>query len=150
MAISWVKGSRFTTAATVAKEVMDGLTAEGKLTPSNLVEASRPEDAPLHREFEWNDAVAAEKWREQTARVMIASIVVTKDDEAEPRPIRAFFHIEKDTSEYHPIEVIMSDEAKAKRLLDIAKRELQSFKAKYQTLTELAGVMHAIDDVLRD
>ena len=150
MAVSWAKGSVFKADPNVAKDVMDQLSAEGRLSPLDLVEASRPEDAPLHGEFEWNDTIAAQKWRERTGRIMIASIVVTQESEEEKKPVRAFFNIERGTHEYIPTEVIFSDEAKRERLLDIAKRELVSFKSKYQSLTELAGVMNAIDEVMKD
>lgn len=150
MAVSWAKGSRFKTEASIAKEVMDQLSAEGRLSPAELVEVSRPVDAPLHNEFEWDDQVAAQLWREKTGQIMIASIVITPDKEEKAQPVRAYFNIERGTHEYIPTEVIYSDEAKKARLLDIAKRELLSFKAKYQTLTELAGVMHAIDEVMTE
>lgn len=150
MAVSWVKGSRFKADPNVAKAVMDQLSAEGRLSPAELVEVSRPEDAPLHNEFEWDDKVAAQLWREQTGRVMIASIVVTDDGKKETQPTRAYFNIERGTHEYIPTEVIFSDDAKMERLLDIAKRELLSFKSKYKSLTELAGVMNAIDEVMKD
>lgn len=150
MAVSWAKGSVFKADPNIAKDVMDQLSAEGRLSPLDLVEASRPENAPLHGEFEWNDTIAAQKWRERTGRIMIASIVVTQEAEEEKKPVRAFFNIERGTHEYIPTEVIFSDEAKRERLLDIAKRELVSFKSKYQSLTELAGVMNAIDEVMKD
>lgn len=150
MGVSWVYGSHFKTDATVAKGVMDQLASEGRLTPAELVEVSRPEDAPLHNEFEWNDSIAARKWREQTGRVMIASIQVVADAEEDQKPVRAYFNIEKTSAEYIPTEIIFSDEAKKNRLLEIAKRELRSFKVKYITLTELAGVMNAIDDLMRE
>ena len=150
MAVSWVKGSRFKADPNVAKAVMDQLSAEGRLSPAELVEVSRPEDAPLHNEFEWDDKVAAQLWREKTGQIMIASIVVTEDGKKETQPVRAYFNIERGTHEYIPTEVIYSDEAKRTRLLDIAKRELVSFKVKYQTLTELAGLMNAIDEVLKE
>lgn len=150
MGVCWVKGSHFKTDANIAKGVMDQLASEGRLTPADLVEASRAEDAPLHDEFEWNDSIAAEKWREQTGRVMIASIQVTVEKEETKLPVRAYFNIEHKSAEYIPTEVIFSDEAKKERLLDIAKRELQSFRTKYFTLSELAGVMNAIDEVLKE
>mgnify|MGYP007012492139 CR=1 FL=1 len=146
--ISWVKGSRFKVSAEVAKGVMDQLANEGRLSPAELVNVSRPVDSPLHGEFEWDDSIAAEKWREQTGRVMIASISVTVDDVNQTSPVRAYFNIEHASHEYIPTEVIMSDEAKKERLLNIAKKELESFKAKYQTLTELADVIRAIDEVI--
>ena len=150
MSVSWTRGIVFKTDPNIAKSVMDQLSAEGRLSPIELVEASRPEDAPLHDEFEWNDTVAAQKWREQTGRVMIASIVVTPDVEESSQPVRAFFNIERGTHEYIPTEIIFSDEAKKQRLLDIAKRELFAFEAKYKTLTELDAVFKAIDALKED
>lgn len=151
MGISWCKGSCFKAKAEVAKQVMDELAREGRLSPAELVEVSRPKDAPLHQDFfDLSDKGAAQKWREYRATVMIGSIVVTPDADEEAKPIRAYFNIERGTHEYVPTEVIFSDEAKRERLLEIAKRELLSFKGKYQTLTELAGVMNAIDEVMRE
>ena len=151
MAISWVKGSCFKAKPEVAKQVMDQLAAEGRLSPSELVEVSRPKNAPLHEDFfDLNDKEAAQKYREGRAANMIRSIIVTPDDSEEVKPVRAFFNIERGTHEYLPTAVIFSDEAKKSRLLEIAKRELVSFKAKYETLTELAGVMNAIDELLRE
>jgi hypothetical protein len=150
LAVSWVKGSRFKTDPNIAKEVMDQLSAEGRLSPAELVEVSRPVDAPLHNEFEWDDKVAAQLWREKTGQIMIASIVVTQDAEEDKKPVRAYFNIERGTHEYIPTEVIFSDDAKRERLLDIAKREMVSFRTKYDSLTELAGVMKAIDEVIRE
>ena len=150
MAISWVKGSCFKAKPEVAKQVMDELAAQGKLSPTELVEVSRPKDAPLHNDFfSLNDKQAAQKYREDLAGKMIRSIIVTPDEEESTKAVRAFFNIEYGTHEYIPTEIIFSDEGKKNRLLEIAKRELVSFKSKYQTLTELAGVINAIDEVLK-
>lgn len=148
MGISWVKGSCFKAKPEVAKQVMDELAAEGRLSPAELVEVSRPKDAPLHKDFfSLTDREAAQKYREDRARIMIASIVVTQDAEEDEVPVRAFFNIERGTHEYIPTEIIMSDEAKAARLLEIAKKEMIAFRNKYAALTELASVFDAIDSV---
>ena len=151
MGISWVKGSCFKAKPEVAKQVMDELAAEGRLSPSELVEVSRPKSAPLHSDFfSLNDKQAAQKYREDLAGKMIRSIIITPDEEESTQNVRAFFNIEYGTHEYIPTEIIFSDEEKKNRLLEIAKRELVSFKGKYQTLTELAGVMNAIDNLLKE
>ena len=151
MGISWVKGSCFKAKPEVAKQVMDQLAAEGRLSPAELVEVSRPKNAPLHNDFfDLNDRQAAQKYREYRAGIMIASIIVTPDESETAKPVRAYFNIERGTHEYIPTEIIFSDEAKKSRLLEVAKRELLSFKAKYETLTELAGVMNAIDELINE
>lgn len=150
LGISWCKGSCFKAKPEVAKQVMDELAAKGKLFPAELVRVSKPKTAPLHNDFfDLNDREAAQKYREERAANMIRSIIVTPEEEQEATPIRAYFNIERGTKEYIPTEIIFSDEAKKSRLLEIAKRELLSFKSKYETLTELAGVMNAIDDLMR-
>lgn len=149
MGISWVKGSCFKAKPEVAKQVMDELAAEGKLSPTELVEVSRPKDAPLHSDFfSLNDKQAAQKYREDLAGKMIRSIIITPDKKESTQSVRAYFNIEYGTHEYIPTEIIFSDEEKKNRLLDIAKKELASFKCKYQTLNELAGVICAIDEVI--
>ena len=68
--------------AEVAAPVLEGLANENRLTAANLVDVSRPEDAPLHPEFEWRDDVAAERWREEQARQIIRCIrVVSEEDD---------------------------------------------------------------------
>ena len=42
--------------AQVAGEVCERLEARGRLTPSDLVDESRAEDAPLHGMFTWDDS----------------------------------------------------------------------------------------------
>ena len=151
MGVSWVKGTTFKAKPEVAKQVMDELAAEGRLSPAELVEVSRPKDAPLHQDFfSLNDKEAAQKYREYRAGIMIASIIVTPEAEENSAPVRAYFNIERGTHEYIPTEIIMSDESKKARLLDVAKREMISFRAKYANLTQLAGVINAIDRVLEE
>ena len=58
MVYKWDKGSRFSVSAQVAGEVCEELEKKGELTAKNLVDVSRPEDAPLHKCFNWNDEEA--------------------------------------------------------------------------------------------
>lgn len=146
--IQWRKGSQFKVSAEVAKKVTDELEAEGRLTPEELVRVSEAPDAPLHDEFEWDNDIAGQKWREHTARNMIASFVVIRDPVKEAEPVRAYFNIERNTHQYVSTVTIMKDEEKKNKLLDIAKRELRYFRVKYRALSELAGVFQAIDGVL--
>jgi hypothetical protein len=57
-----------------------------ELRAADVVEAARPEDAPLHPAFTWDDGAAAERWRRLEARTLIRAIVVKVDAE-QPRPV---------------------------------------------------------------
>ena len=127
-------------------EVCAGLEAEHRLTAKDLVEESRPEDARLHKCFDWNDTTAAEKYREQQARGIIGSVVVKL--EPAPEPVRAFFNIEHESPRYRAIQTILSDQDDTERLYRTALRELQSFRRKYSNLSQLTPLFDLIDELV--
>lgn len=144
MTYKWRAGSRIKADPTIAVAQMQQLEAEGNLTAKGLLDANRPEGAPLHNEFEWNDSIAAEKYRESQARHLINSLVVVREDVG---PVRNFFQITSGDSRYSSLSVILESEDDRGTLLRMALRELESFRAKYSKLEELAGVFDAIQKV---
>lgn len=146
MTFKWKTGSRITANAQVAGEMCTKMEADGTLTAQNLVDVNRPEDAPLHGAFEWNDTQAAENWRVHQARHIINSIVlVTEDTEAEP--VRYFFKVEPAEANYESLPVIVRNEDKYASLLKTALRELSAFQKKYRQIKELSAVFEAIDNL---
>lgn len=66
----------------------------GVVSPDNLLEESRPAGAVLHGLFEWDDTVAAEKFRAEQARDIIGNIAVVRILGNQPQePVRAFVNI---------------------------------------------------------
>lgn len=117
----------------------------GNLLAKDVVEESRPESAVLHKCFEWDDAVAAERFREVQAGQIIRNITVVHSEEGcEPTEVRAFVSVQKS---YQPIRVVMSDMDKKAELLLSAFRELKAFQQKYKSLSELDPVFDAINAV---
>ena len=149
MIYKWKAGARAPVSAQVAGEVCERMSANGELTPKALVDASRPEDAPLHKVFEWDDAKAAERYRESQAAYIIRSIEVKREDVTEP--VRAFFTVptEGGTSyQYHSVDTILRSTDSRESLLEAAKRELEAFTHKYDQLVELAEVIEAAERLL--
>ena len=130
-------------------EQMEKLEASCGLTPKNLLNANREEGSPLHDEFEWNDGVAAEKFRESQAAYFIRQIVVKEErNSTEQIPVRAFVNIDVNgTRSYHRLSRILSDEDLRHRLLSDARLEMQAFKTKYESLEELSEVFKAMNEV---
>lgn len=118
----------------------------GELTQKALVDESRDKSAVLHECFEWNDAIAAEKYRLEQAGDMIRCLVsITKpDNEDDPIVVRAFV---KTTEHYEPIRVSLSIEAKYAVLLNDALQDAENFKRKYENFVELKEIIDAIDSV---
>ena len=149
MIYKWKSGARAPVSAQVAGEVCEQMSAKGELTPKALVDASRPEDAPLHKAFEWDDQKAAERYRESQAAYIIRSIEVKREDV--PEPVRAFFTVPTEggkSYQYHSVDTILRSTDSRESLLEAAKRELEAFTRKYDQLVELAEVIEAAERLL--
>lgn len=145
MVYQWKDAARIKADAQTAGEICEGLEKNGGLTAKRLVDESRPEDAPLHNEFEWDDAVSAEEYRKNQALYIIRSLEV-KIGETKKEVVRAFFPM-AEHKVFESLPVILSDAKKTDALLDMAFRELKAFQQKYSTLSKLAPVFDAIATV---
>lgn len=141
MVYEW-KTLGYKTKPSVAAEVFKELEETVGLTPKNLVNASRDENAPLHNEFEWNDEIAGEKWREQQGRLMICNLSVRVE---EAPPVRAYISLTTNERKYESIGVILSDRDKTRLMMDNALKELNAFKCKYRNIKEFAQLFAEID-----
>jgi hypothetical protein len=119
----------------------------GSLTPANVVESARDEESPLHHRFEWDDTIAAERFREVQASELIRKVKITyADANGSPQVVRAFLVVRGDgpnQSVYEPTEEVMSDPFASKLLLQEFEREWRAFKSKYDHLKEFAGTIAA-------
>lgn len=149
MIYQWKDGARYSVSPQVAGNICKQLDERNMLTASALVDVSRPEDAPLHPIFEWDDSLAAEKYREAQARAMIRSIV-TIPAKSENKPVRAFFNIQVEQPKYESLNIILEKPDKRALLLQSAYRELSAFKKKYSILKELTDVFSAIDHLMEE
>ena len=139
MVFQWKQGARIKADAQQAGILCSKLETEGRLTAKALLDESRAEGSPLHDEFEWNDGIAAEKYRENQARHIINCLVTVHESAS---PTRSFFNIECKTAEYRSVTAIMQNQ-----LLSLALRELDAFKQKFSSLSELAAVFAAIEEI---
>ena len=138
--------------AQVAGEVCAALeNSSVGLSPKTLLDASRDLNAPLHNEFEWDDSVAAEHYRESQAGAIIRNIYVVKAESNEESPkLRAFVNAKSNTrpGTYHNVHAALEDEDMKAQLLESAKRECNSFVFKYNTLVEMSDVIAEMRKVI--
>lgn len=148
MVYKWKEASRIKADPEVAAKVMYDLANKDSLDAETLVEVSKPETAPLHGEFDWNNDEAATKWRNHQARNIINALVLVPE-ENEPlktkEPVRAFFKITDAQKNYEPTVALISRPDTRELLLRRALSELVAFQSKYNALEELASVMNAIE-----
>lgn len=148
---SWRHGK--SVPAQVAGEVMEMIEKrDGVLTKESFLNESRPEESPTHRLFEWDDTVAAEKFRLEQSRYCIQDIVVTVVKNNEPKKVHAFVNVtqgKEKSAIYSNIEIAMSDDVKRHAVLQNALSELRTFEEKYSAYVELADVFIAAHKVRR-
>lgn len=132
----------------VGKE-LEVLANENNLTPEAVLNIAKDENSSLHNLFEWNDEIAAEKYRLSQARQIIQQIVVVNNHpNAEVREIRAFVTESKNNGHYQLITTVIEDPITYEVLLKRAKLELQAFKDKYKSIVEFKELFSEIDKVL--
>lgn len=149
MVYQWKPFSCLKADAQAAGEQMEVLERTGGLTPARLLDANREVGTPLHDDFEWNDTVAAEKFRENQASYIIRHLVVNETTTAqEPVMVRAFIGVMEDQKPvYVGLSRVLSDAELRVQMLDSAKADLMAFRNKYNSLEELSAIFNEIEKV---
>ncbi len=155
MVYQWKIPSLYPVSAEVAGTELDRIYEKnGELKQEAIVEESRPETAPLHPIFEWDDKKAADKYRkEQATHLMCALVQVEERKEQPPKEIqvsvhkekRAFTHAEK---AYHPTRVVLEHPTMRDEAFRDVIRSIESFKQKFSIYNEVAGIIVEMDKVL--
>ncbi len=142
MQAEWkIKGIFKADAQRVADEI-----GENSITPEQVLEKARnDENSELHKCFEWNDGIAAEKYRLIQARKIIINLAYVPKEKTD-EPVRCF-QITREKSVYMPTKQFLVNNDEYQDLLKRAKVELESFKRRYATLSELETVFEAIESL---
>jgi hypothetical protein len=123
---------------------------EGILRPRDVVDEATPEESPLHPHFEWEDEIAADKFRLFQAAHLIRRVrVVQETKSGEKVSVRAFVSLPSDRNDgggYRSL-VAVRESGGMGELLAAAKAELAAFRNRYAKLEELGNVFHAIDEI---
>lgn len=148
MVYEWKTASYIKADASVAGKQCEELEKTVGLTAKNLLDANRDENAPLHNEFEWRDDIAAERYRENQARHIIACLCVRAETTTgeQSEPVRAFLKTTPE-SEYQSLNVILQSADSHVAMLSMALRELEVFRKKYKMLAELKPLFDVIEDI---
>ena len=121
----------------------------GGLRPSDVVEAARLKESPLHKEFEWSDSKAAHKFRLMQARTLIRIAVpmIEQPDGTSKRdpfvwvPPTAAQREESDSNEgvYQQMSVVVQDIDKFARALMALTQKVNAAMLAAQELRDAAA-----------
>ena len=119
----------------------------GIIEPQVVIKEAKPKKSTLHSCFEWDDSIAAEKYREDQARYIIRAIDVTIiENYNTSEPIKAFVHLkELNESGYRQTTDVMGDKRLRELLLKQAFEELQYWSKRYTNFIEFAQIFKIIE-----
>jgi hypothetical protein len=124
----------------VAAELLKLKTVDGIINPSAAVEwARKNKKSLLHRSLEWDDGIAAERYRIWQVRALISVHIV--DAEGSRRFVSLSIDRKHDGSNgYRSLEDIVARPDLREIMLADALADLERIQARYTKLTELAPV----------
>lgn len=142
---------------------------DGFLNPDDVVSRARDPKSPLHDQFTWDDAAAAEDWRRAQACALIRRVKLhivrevapakaitlsVEKSEPEPQPAVIVQPVRRYQSRpsarraeggYESTLDIMQDPDKRAEMVAAALSELRAVQRRYSVLNELATVWEALD-----
>lgn len=118
----------------------------GEVTPEQLVEAAKDKKSELHKCFDWDNRVAAEKWRKHQARQIMCFLVIRNEDEDgnQQAPVVRYMY-KTDTGGYKPSKMIFKQDDEYQKLLQRVDGELHAIKQKYAYIQERDYIWELID-----
>jgi len=117
----------------------------GKLTASIVLEEARDPGHPLHSRFEWNDSVAAEKYRLEQARELIRKVKIIYKEATErdgPKSVRAYYSVPgPEGRSFRSSEEVANNPLMLKLVLAEMERDWKLIKQRYGHLVEFSQMV---------
>lgn len=151
------EGSRVSVDPQTVGDALEDIAARngGMVVPKAVVRESRPQDAPLHDCFEWDNRTAAALFRENQARQIIRSVVIVNEQQPKgsaTRVVQAYVHVNPGGST--PCYVSSARVVSEPELRDQALREavgyLRGAQKRFNGIKELGRVFREIDIVAEE
>lgn len=129
---------------------------DGEVTTTSFLDVAKDKNSPIHGMFEWDNKVAANKYRLAQAAKIIAAlrvVVVTNNEESPEKKVSAFVNVNpaRNTtakSIYMNVNNALSNEDTRSVVLNRMYRDMQAFIDRYYTFDEVSNVIQAMSEVL--
>lgn len=139
----YASGRSFGVSADVAGAELERIKAKhGHIKSADVVDAARPDDAPLHPVFEWDDAAAAERYRVHQASTLVRAVVVVPAAETAASDHRAYVLTsvqDQPKPVYVDAEAVVNSPAMFADALSRLERRLADAQASVRELSDLAS-----------
>lgn len=168
---SYREGYSFKVPAQIVGETFERIIDSGvQLTAQSFLDESRPEESPTHALFEWDDSIAAEKYRLHQSKNVILQIecvetsIETSETDSEVEVVERSEHQEDgqhyrhayvnvnqkrpgQMGNYVPVQTALSNDEMRIQVLRNAISALRSIERRVNYLEELAEVCKIIRDL---
>lgn len=124
--------------------------AGGLLTAEVVVEDARNPSSPLHAHFDWDNDVAAEKWRLEQARRLIRSVKITVEVVEDLVAVPKYVHVPE--VGYRETAVVRKTEDTARAALDYELQRLAASLARVVAVADglgLRGEVREVENVVK-
>lgn len=143
-------GARYSVAADVAGAELERIQNQrGVIEPRVVVEESRPEAAPLHPVFEWNDDKAAENYRTWQARSLIKSVRVIEMRDGADVPVPVYVHVPTATAAKADDDGAVQTPAGYQPVSVVVQRPDMYVSALGELQRKIGGAREALDSLQR-
>lgn len=132
--------------AEVIDEILEA--NNGDCKPANVVSASRPTKAKTHKMLEWKDEVAAERYREEQARLALRCIVVAfETPKGESQEVRKYASVGRDNGGKSYVDTITAMSVVEDRdyILNRCLSELCAWRRRWAQYNELADAIPLVE-----
>lgn len=118
----------------------------GVLTKELIVKAAKPKSSPLHGEFEWDDAVAADGYRKIRAGYLITHIEITVQRTKKSAPVTHHMYVPvyDDEKTFLSVPDLMSDPDRRQLYYEKLLTRLNSMIDELNRFEEFFDVVSAI------
>jgi hypothetical protein len=109
------------------------------ITPELLVLKASDENNIMHNMFQWDDTIAAVKYREAQASKILGAIKI-RVEESKIENIRAFVHVRSEQSEgFQSIGIAVQNPDSWEYVMENAEKEMNTFIEKYNRYKEFSS-----------
>jgi hypothetical protein len=129
--------------STLLEQLTEIRDQHGALNPVLVVDTARDPGHPLHSRFDWDDTVAAHKWRLEQASQLLRAVKMPASP-TRPGDLRAFVAVkgaQAHSSDYVPTGEAMEDEFARKLVLRNMEREWRTLKRRWEHMREFADLI---------
>lgn len=118
----------------------------GSLTAQEVLDLARPSSSPIHKYFEWDNTIAAEKYRLSQARHLITCVVVEIDEITVRKYVTPVVIHQEGRRAYVEINRARADKNIWVQVLERAMQDALMWNARYKHLRQLKSISVAITE----